>query len=85
MARYKTVPFELEVVQWDGNKVSETTKWIKEGLENFTLFRQGNQILVETLAGQIICGPMDYLALLPNGSIIPLLQQFINDNLELIE
>lgn len=67
MAQYRKKPVVIEAIQWPGNKFAETPpEWFIEamykepGSPGFVI-RLGNDILIETLEGQMRASPGDYI------------------------
>lgn len=71
MKNYRKKPVVIEAVQWDGNKVSELTDWISQALEDNTLFRMGNDVIISTLEGKMTASPGDYIIKGVNGELYP--------------
>lgn len=71
MGKYRKKPVVIEAVYWDGNRTSEVTDWIGKGLENNTIIRIGDDVIITTLEGQMKASPGDYIIKGVNGEIYP--------------
>lgn len=71
MAKYRKKPVEVEAVKWDGNRISEVTDWVSKGLEDNSIFRMGDKVLIKTLEGDMQASPGDYIIRGINGELYP--------------
>lgn len=69
--KYRKKPVVIEAVHWDGNKISEVTDWIEKGLENNTIVRISDDVIITTLEGQMKASPGDYIIKGVNGEFYP--------------
>lgn len=69
--RYRKKPVVIEAVKWNGDKASEVTDWVREALEDNTLFRMGCDVIVDTLEGKMKASPGDYIIKGVQGELYP--------------
>ena len=69
--RYRKKPVVIEAVKWNGVKVSEVVDWVREALEDNTLFRMGCDVIVDTLEGKMKASPGDYIIKGVQGELYP--------------
>ena len=69
--RYRKKPVVIEAVKWNGDKVSEVVDWVREALEDNTLYRMGCNVIVDTLEGKMNASPGDYIIKGVQGELYP--------------
>lgn len=69
--RYRKKTVVIEAVKWNGDKVSEVVDWVREALEDNTLFRMGCNVIVDTLEGKMKASPGDYIIKGVQGELYP--------------
>lgn len=69
--RYRKKTVVIEAVKWNGDKVSEVVDWVREALEDNTLFRMGCDVIVDTLEGKMKASPGDYIIKGVQGELYP--------------
>lgn len=69
--RYRKKSVVIEAVKWNGDKVSEVVDWVREALEDNTLFRMGCDVIVDTLEGKMKASPGDYIIKGVQGELYP--------------
>lgn len=83
--KYRKKPVLIEAVLWNGVEVSEVTDWISKALQNETITRSGDKVVIKTLEGDMIASPGDYIIKGVKGELYPCKPDIFESTYEMVE
>lgn len=83
--KYRKKPVVIEAVQWNGVEVSELTEWIREALDNGTVTRHADNVVIHTLEGDMLAEPNDFIIRGVHGELYPCKPEIFEKTYEAVE
>lgn len=83
--KYRKKPVLIEAVLWNGVEVSEVTDWISKALQNETITRSGDKVVIKTLEGDMIASPGDYIIKGVKGELYPCKPDIFESTYDMVE
>lgn len=83
--KYRKKPVVIEAVQWNGVEVSEFTEWIREALDNGTVTRYADKVVIHTLEGDMLAEPNDFIIRGVHGELYPCKPEIFEKTYEAVE
>lgn len=83
--KYRKKPVVIEAVQWNGVEVSEFTEWIREALDNGTVMRYADKVVIHTLEGDMLAEPNDFIIRGVHGELYPCKPEIFEKTYEAVE
>ena len=83
--KYRKKPVLIEAVLWNGVEVSEVTDWISKALQNETITRYGDKVVIKTLEGDMIASSGDYIIKGVKGELYPCKPDIFNMTYEEVD
>lgn len=83
--KYRKKPVLIEAVLWNGVEVSEVTDWISKALQNETITRYRDKVVIKTLEGDMIASPGDYIIKGVKGELYTCKPDIFESTYEMVE